>query len=91
MRDETMKHTARFGNHADSLTDYHVEVHLIRGIVTDFIKHGIGDREQIAERIDKAWLDVVQPEWIDIKNFLREIDAEFRTFNSANMECSHEG
>jgi hypothetical protein len=72
------KKYARFGNHADPFIDYHVEVHLIRGLVSDYVKNGEGNPKQIAERIDKAWLDVIQPEWVTLKNFLREIDAKFK-------------
>lgn len=69
------KNYARFGNHTDPLTDYHVEVSLINGMVNDHLRRGEHDRTQLLERIDRAWLNVVQPEWLAIKNRLREIYA----------------
>ena len=69
---------ARFGNHTDPLTDYHVEVSLINSLVNDHLRHGLHDRTRLLERIDKAWLNVVQPEWVTIKNRLREVDAAMR-------------
>jgi hypothetical protein len=68
----------RFGNHTDPLTDYHVEVSLINSLVNEHLRHGLHDREQLLERIDRAWLNVVQPEWVEVKNRLREIDAAMK-------------
>lgn len=62
-----------FGNHTDRLTDYHVEVSLINSLVNEHLRHGLHDRDQLLARIDRAWLNVVQPEWVEVKNRLREI------------------
>jgi len=76
----------RFGAHIDPLTDYRVEVTFINAMVNEHIRdeergcESEWSRDIINERIDKAWLNVVQPEWVEVKNVLREIDAHWREF-----------